>query len=119
MNEESLPDTGSVEKQVVIQVPPGVPQTVWQPVAVWDCAVHPASAGNQLRYQAGSAQRIALWDVTLPKEAAVNTDNRITILIAARGSVPASQKIVYIVGMQVPRTNMTQYIVTAEERAKA
>ena len=108
-----------VEKQVVIQVPPGVPQTVWQPVAVWPCAIHPVSRGNQIKYGAGSENRVALWDVTMPKEALVTTDMRLTVLIGARSTVPQTQKVVYIVGYDAPATNHTQYIVTAEERTAA
>lgn len=119
MNETTLPDSGAVEKEVTTQGPGGVPITVWQPISVWPVAIHPASAGNQLRYQGGSAARVALWDVTFPKDAQLDITHRIKVLIGARATIAQTQVIVYVVGSQDPQTNATQYIVTAEQRAGA
>jgi hypothetical protein len=119
MNEATLPDSASVEIEVQIVTGPGTVSTTWQPVAVLPCAVHPASQGNQLRYASGSAQRVALWDVTFAAGAGIDSRHRLTILVGARRNVPSTQKRLYVVGAADPRTNETQYIVTAEERRAA
>lgn len=116
LNTANFDASCAIEQPITIRQAGGTSLNTWQALMVEPCRIAPAGRVDQERFAAGQETRVALWELVFRPGIQVKTTWRGTVTIPAQRGIPASQKIVYFLGADAPRSNETETGVIAEER---
>ena len=106
----------ALETPITARQPDGSIVETWQAVGVYDGRCRKATERDAVKFASRGVVASNLWRVVIPAGLAAATTQRVTVTIPARGPVPTSQFVAYIVGTTAPQTHEAEITVFAEER---